>query len=246
MKSLIEAHQRFPRFANDLVLLDPRGAWFEAAEARKRVAELSLTYSEATTSHVRAYRDLGLVHGLVAESGGGRLRYTAIYRRHGFDWMPVQLQYTALVPEATASLRSAPAPVHAPWVGLEPTGPDDEVLLDLNEAYVQAFRDADVAWYDAHLADDYLVINGNGTMDDRGQALTEFAKPIFRDYLARFPLDKVRVRRWGDAAVIDAENAYERKDGRSGVNRYTDVWYRQASGRWLCLAAHITPVQTEE
>ena len=28
---------------------------------------------------------------------------------------------------------------------------------------VNAFREADVAWYDAHLAPDYLVISGDGT-----------------------------------------------------------------------------------
>ena len=45
---------------------------------------------------------------------------------------------------------------------------------------------------------------------------------------------------FGDIALIHAENAYERKDRRRGVNRYTDIWRKQADGRWLCIAAHIT------
>jgi ketosteroid isomerase-like protein len=56
-----------------------------------------------------------------------------------------------------------------------------------------------------------------------------------------FPVDKVRIRRFGDVALIHAENAYQMKDGRSGVSRYTDIWQKQANGRWLCIAAHITP-----
>ena len=52
--------------------------------------------------------------------------------------------------------------------------------------------------------------------------------------------DAGRGRRFGDIALIHAENAYERKDRRRGVNRYTDIWRKQADGRWLCIAAHIT------
>jgi len=37
--------------------------------------------------------------------------------------------------------------------------------------YVKAYRDADVAWYVAHLAPDYVVTNGDGLFSDRGSAL---------------------------------------------------------------------------
>ena len=53
-----------------------------------------------------------------------------------------------------------------------------------------------------------------------------------------FPVDKVSVRRFHDVALIHGENAYELKDGRTGVSRYTDIWQKQ-DGRWLCIAAHI-------
>ena len=49
----------------------------------------------------------------------------------------------------------------------------------LNAHYVQAFREADVAWYDAHLAPDYVVVSGDGTFEDRGAALVDFALPYF-------------------------------------------------------------------
>ena len=54
-----------------------------------------------------------------------------------------------------------------------------------------------------------------------------------------FPVDKVTIRRFDDVALIHAENAYELKDGRKGVSRYTDIWHKQ-NGRWRCIAAHIT------
>ncbi|HEX6723578.1 MAG TPA: hypothetical protein VF107_18560, partial [Burkholderiaceae bacterium] len=53
---------------------------------------------------------------------------------------------------------------------------------------------------------------------------------------------KVQVRRFHDVALIHAENAYELKDGRRGVSRYTDIWHKRG-GRWFCIAAHITAHQ---
>jgi ketosteroid isomerase-like protein len=131
------------------------------------------------------------------------------------------------------------APTHAPWQGQDPAGDDLSVLRQLNDNYVQAFRASDVAWYDAHLADDYVVIYGNGAFHDRGSALQDFAQPYFETHLKSFPVGKVRIRRFDDVALIHAENAYELKDGRHGINRYTDIWVKQG-GKWRCVAAHIT------
>ena len=104
---------------------------------------------------------------------------------------------------------------------------------------MKAFREADVGWYDAHLAPDYVVISGDGSFHDRAAALANFAKPSFATYMKSFPVDKVTIRRFGDVALINAENAYEMKDGRTGVSRYTDIWHLHG-GRWRCVAAHIT------
>lgn len=110
----------------------------------------------------------------------------------------------------------ARARLHAPWQGKDPAGNDLAVLRQLNESYVRAFREADVAWYDAHLAPDFVVVNNDGSYHDRARALAEFAEPYFATYMRSFPVDKVRIRRFGD------------------------VWRKQADGRWLCIAAHIT------
>jgi uncharacterized protein (TIGR02246 family) len=109
---------------------------------------------------------------------------------------------------------------------------------------VRAFREADVSWYDAHLSPDYVVINGDGSFKDRAQALADFARPTFATHMKSFPVDRVRVRRFGDLALIHAQNAYEMKDGRQGVSRYTDIWHKQSDGRWRCVAAHITAHQS--
>ena len=77
-------------------------------------------------------------------------------------------------------------------------------------------------------------------MDDRAAALAEFAKPVFATHIRSFPVDKVRIRRFADVALIHAENDYVLKDGRNGINRYTGIWQKQRDVSWKCIAAHIT------
>lgn len=155
-------------------------------------------------------------------------------------WQLVNVQLTALRDGIAHSLQQGQAPAHAPWRGTNPAGDDLAVLRNLNASHVRAFREADAAWYDAHLAPDYVVVSSDGSMQDRARALADFAEPYFATYMRSFPVNEVRIRRFGNVALIHAENAYERKDGRRGVDRHTDIWQKQADGRWLCLAAHIT------
>ena len=131
------------------------------------------------------------------------------------------------------------ADIGTPTRRQDPTGDDIAILASLNAQYVQAFRDADVPWYNTHLAPDYQVVFGDGSLHDRAAALADFAKPHYAEGIASFPVDKVRIRRFGDVALVHAENAYTLKDGRKGVNRYTDIWVKRA-GHWWCVAAHIT------
>ena len=83
-------------------------------------------------------------------------------------------------------------------------------------------------------------IDRDGSFHDRGRALEAFAQPGFAASMRSFPVDKVRVRGFGEIALIHAENDFEPKDGRSGINRYTDTWHKQQDGNWRCVTAHIT------
>jgi len=168
-----------------------------------------------------------------------KTRYTNVFVWNGAAWRLVSAQDTPIKDGVPVRQQTATAPAHAPWPGQDPSGDDLDVLRTLNESYVKAYREADVAWYDAHLAPDYVVAAGDGSFHDRSAALANFAQPSFATYMKTFPVDKVNIRRFDDVALIHAENAYELKDGRKGVSRYTDIWRKQ-NGRWRCIAAHIT------
>jgi ketosteroid isomerase-like protein len=228
----------------DFLLTDSDGSWRGRAEFLALMREqLAFASSPLEDVRVRQFGRVAVVGGVVVSANPGaaaaRIRTTDVYLWLDSAWRLVSAQNTPLKPSTAQQPLRGTAPMHAAWQGQDPTGDDLAVLYALNENYVEAFRDADVAWYDAHLAPDYAVASGDGSLQDRAAALAHFSEPTFATSMDSFPVGRVNVRRFDDVALIHAENAYRLKDGREGVSRYTDIWHKQ-DGRWTCVAAHIT------
>ena len=114
-------------------------------------------------------------------------------------------------------------------------GDDLRIVEDLNRNYLRAAEFADVAWYETHLADDFVISVVDGSLLDRSAFIERIARPHqFRDYRA---VD-VRIRLVGELALVHAGFRYTKPDGQSGTGRYTDI-YAQRQGRWLCVSAHF-------
>jgi len=235
----------------DFVLTESDGSWHDRAEFVARVRrQVPRPDAASVGMQVRLFGSVALVQGVFLSASPGadadgpaRVRYTDVYLWNATGWQLVSVQNTLLADDSVAvASRQGGAPPNtscAPWAGQDPAGDDTHVLLALNENYVAAFRQADVAWYDAHLSPDYVMVAGDGSLLDRAATLTRFAQPTFATSMRSFPVGRVSVRRFEDVALIHAENDYVLKDGRRGVSRYTDIWH-QREGRWLCIAAHIT------
>ncbi len=231
--------------SRDFLFIDSDGEWLERAAFLARLRGSApfagVAYDDV---QVRLFGEVAVLHGVLhARTPAGedaRVRYTDVYAWENGQWRLVGGQNTP-IKAITSNDDEAfePPAIATPWQGEDPVGDDIAVLTALNAQYVQAFRDADVAWYDAHLAPDYQVVFGDGSIHDRAAALADFAKPYYAEGIAAFPLDKVRIRRFGEVALVHAENAYTLKDGRTGINRYTDIWVKQ-DGHWHCVAAQIT------
>ncbi|HLS87978.1 MAG TPA: nuclear transport factor 2 family protein [Burkholderiales bacterium] len=113
---------------------------------------------------------------------------------------------------------------------------DLEALEALNRHYIRSVQESDTEWFDRHLAPDFLNSNPDGTLVDRARFLEQIAPPC---PVKRLAAEDVRIRLFGDMALIHARTTYLRADGQPGAGRYTDIWARQA-GRWVCVAAHVT------
>ena len=116
--------------------------------------------------------------------------------------------------------------------------PDEQTIQELNEAYIQAFLDSDVTWYQEHLGEDFTFTDARGQVMDKETylRLTREGTEV-TDYRLR----DVTVRVFGDVALVSALGVYTRAGGTNGANRYTDVYARR-NGRWLAVSAQVTPV----
>ena len=113
---------------------------------------------------------------------------------------------------------------------------DEKTLRRLNQEYVDAFMNADVEWYRKHLADDFVVVESDGSVLNKAEFLTNAAKgPDVVDY----KLQDVDVRIYGNAALVQATGLWNGKDGTPGISRYIDVYIKTGEG-WRTVSAQIT------
>ena len=113
---------------------------------------------------------------------------------------------------------------------------DLDALQELNRGYIRSVQESDVRWFDAHLSDDFVNSNPDGSFVDRAGFLVQIARPCPVSGLAA---DDVRIQMVGEVAIIRARTIYVKPDGQQGAGRYTDVWARRG-GRWVCVAANVS------
>jgi hypothetical protein len=109
-------------------------------------------------------------------------------------------------------------------------------LRDLNHNYVRSVDQADVCWFDEHLAQDFMNTNPDGKLIDRAAFLAQIGRgsPVkdIREH-------DVKIRLLGDFAIIHARTSYTRPDGSQGKGWYTDDWQLRPEG-WRCVSAHVS------
>ena len=113
---------------------------------------------------------------------------------------------------------------------------DLDALTQLNLDYVRSVEEKDVAWFERHLAPDFLNTNTDGSLVDRKAFLAQIARGAG---VTQLRAEDVNIRIMGDFCIIHARTAYKVADGKAGKGRYTDIWACRG-GRWTCIAAHVT------
>jgi hypothetical protein len=113
---------------------------------------------------------------------------------------------------------------------------DLRTLEALNTNYVRSVAESDVAWFDAHLAADFMNRNADGTLLDRAGFLAQVARP---SPVSSIQAEDVQIRMVGGTAIIHARTTYKKPDGQPGGGWYTDIWVREG-GAWRCAAAHVS------
>ena len=110
------------------------------------------------------------------------------------------------------------------------------ILHELNHNYVRSVDQADVHWFDQHLAADFMNTNPDGTVIDRAAFLAQIGRgsPVkdIREH-------DVTIRLFDDFSVIKARTSYKKPDGSAGAGWYTDDWQLRPEG-WRCVSAHVS------
>ena len=117
---------------------------------------------------------------------------------------------------------------------------DQARLRQLNEQYIDAVLQANVNWYQQHLADDFVCIDSEGSVLNKEAFLEHTSRG---PYVADYKLEDVEVRIYGETALVQATGLFTRKDGAPGMCRYTDVYVRSGDD-WKVVSAQITRFNT--
>jgi len=124
-----------------------------------------------------------------------------------------------------------------PMLGELPAMDDDLATLgELNDDYLESVKMGDVDRFREILADDFLCSAADGSVLDKTQFLELTAGPRSLRYLGA---TDIRIRLFGDVAIIHAATTFTTIEGREGRGRYTDVWAKR-DGVWRAVAAHVT------
>jgi ketosteroid isomerase-like protein len=113
---------------------------------------------------------------------------------------------------------------------------DQATLEALNREYIRSVSEADVRWFDAHLSQDFVNSNPDGSLVDRAGFLAQIGRG---STVKNLGIEDVLIRVLGDVALIHARTTYTKPDHQPGSGRYTDVWARRGD-RWVCIAANVT------
>ena len=105
-------------------------------------------------------------------------------------------------------------------------------IESLEMEWRQAQLDNNVAVIDHLLADDYVGISANGTIETKTQALAQRKAGTVR--ITQLDLNDLKVRLYGDTAVVTSKAQLEGTNGESDISgkyRYTRVYSRRL-GQW--------------
>ena len=117
-------------------------------------------------------------------------------------------------------------------------------IFQLEEAWRIAVLKADIPALDALLADDYMAITPNGTLQSKEQALANLRTGA--THFTALEISDRKVRFYGTTALVtsraDASGTTAGGDF-SGSYRYTRVYVRNAEGKWKIVSFEASRIR---
>ena len=121
----------------------------------------------------------------------------------------------------------------------------ESYIRESEAAWAASVATGDTAAVSRILADDFVGVDPDGKSYDKAEMVrdTKNAPKYFRSN----KLDDVKIRFYGDTAVAQGSETWERQNGQRGQFVWTDTWIRR-KGVWQIVAAEdlivLAPVAT--
>jgi len=117
-----------------------------------------------------------------------------------------------------------------------------DIPVDLAKAvhdYDQAQIKGDRAELQRLLADDYVLWNSAGKVEDKAKLIADYTAPGFKiePFVVREPIEKV----WGNTAVMGGIATLRGVDGGKPFEvtlRFSDMWAKR-NGKWQVIYTHV-------
>jgi len=126
-----------------------------------------------------------------------------------------------------------------------PVKSDQEILIELEQGWNEAFYRKDVAFIEGLLADEFTATYDDGSRGDRARELALTAE--FNQQVESAIQEEFTVRVYRETAVVwfTLRLVGIRQGERAEVTfRYTDVWVLR-DGRWQCVSTQSTKVNPQ-
>jgi ketosteroid isomerase-like protein len=118
-------------------------------------------------------------------------------------------------------------------------------LVRAVQEYDRAQFANDIAALDRLVVDDFVLVNSDGSVQDKAQFLADFNLPGFR--IEPYVIEKPVHKAWNDGAVIGGlVNLRWTQDGKQHARqvRVAYVWVKR-DGRWRAAYAQVTRIEVK-
>jgi hypothetical protein len=110
----------------------------------------------------------------------------------------------------------------------------ERYIVESERQWAESVATGDPSVVERILADDFLGVDPKGRLYDKAKMIADTRGAS--QYFASNHVNEVKVRFYGDTAIAQGDETWERRSGERGRFVWTDTWIRR-NGRWQMLAA---------
>ena len=118
----------------------------------------------------------------------------------------------------------------------------ERYIAESERQWAESVATGDASIVERILANDFLGVDPKGRIYDKAKMIADTRDA--GQYFASNHLNEVKVRFYGDTAIAQGNESWQRRTGERGRFVWTDTWLRR-NGRWQIIAAEDLTVPEE-